>query len=284
MIYEEPQNLLDHPVWLRDGEMVIAVGDCCLDAGRRGAESLDCARRGVGDLVASHEIERRNGKPLPILIGDHRGAHNVALLDLEASSGEDVFFDHLVDRRARCVVADTVWRVPVEVPPNVGATGDDAEEDGADKEAEGEPEHPLGREQDEPVEAFGERERVEGCYPTAVGVRDESDVVELEFIEDLIEPTHEIARMARLPSVDAAPDVVDVIERVHPMLGGERFDHRHPRKRGFRIAGQQNQRWPVGRALDPHERVTEGRADHRGLRGDRPALRARVVEGQVLLL
>jgi hypothetical protein len=26
--------------------------------------------------------------------------------------------------------------------------------------------------------------------------------------------------------VDASPDVVDVIEGVHAMLGGERFDHR----------------------------------------------------------
>ena len=105
----------------------------------------------------------------------------------------------------------------------------------------------------------------------------------VELIEDLVEPTHEIVGTARLASVDASSHVVDVVGGVHAMLRGERFDHRYPRQRRFRIAGKQNQRWSVGRTLNPHERVTEGRADHAGFRGDRPALRTRIVEGQVLL-
>jgi hypothetical protein len=111
-------------------------------------------------------------------------------------------------------------------------------------------------------------------------VPDESNVVYVEFVEELVEPTQEIVGTTRPASVDASSDVVDVIEGVHAMLGSERFDHRYPRKRGLRIAGQQDQRRSVGRALDPDERVTERRADHRRFREDRPALRTLVVERQ----
>jgi hypothetical protein len=123
-------------------------------------------------------------------------------------------------------VADAVWRVPVEVSPNVGATGKGAVEDRTGIEAEWWPEHRRRRQQDELVEPFGELERVEGCDPAPIGVPNESDVVDVEFVEDLVEPTHEVAGTAGLLPVDASPDVVDVIEGVHAMLGGERFDHR----------------------------------------------------------
>ena len=41
-IFEEPQNVLDHPVGCRDGEVMVTVGDFCLDVGRHGGESLNC--------------------------------------------------------------------------------------------------------------------------------------------------------------------------------------------------------------------------------------------------
>lgn len=41
----------------------------------------------------------------------------------------------------------------------------------------------------------------------------ESNVVQVEFVEELVEPSHEIVGTTRLGSVDASSDVVDVIER-----------------------------------------------------------------------
>jgi hypothetical protein len=81
-------------------------------------------------VVASDEEQCRNGKSLPVLIGEHRGAHDFTLLDLEASAGEDVFVHHFVDRRPRFLVADAVRCIPVEVSPDVGATGKCGVEDG----------------------------------------------------------------------------------------------------------------------------------------------------------
>ncbi len=53
--------MLDHPVRFHDGEVMITVGDFCMDVGRHGGESLDCPLRRVGDIVASDEEQRRNG-------------------------------------------------------------------------------------------------------------------------------------------------------------------------------------------------------------------------------
>ncbi len=67
----------------------------------------------------------------------------------------------------------------------------------------------MRRKKDEFVEAFRELRSVEERDPAIVGMPDESDVMELEFVEELVEPLHEIAGMARLSPVDASSQVVD---------------------------------------------------------------------------
>lgn len=95
---------------------MVAVHDFCFDVGRNGGKSLDRPLCGIADFVASDEEQSRHRKSLPIVIGEHRGKHEPT--PLEAPPREYVFVDHLVDRRTRCVVADTIWRVPVVVPSN----------------------------------------------------------------------------------------------------------------------------------------------------------------------
>ncbi len=57
--------MLDHPVRLYDGEVMITVGNFYLNVEFHGSESQDCPLRGIRDFVALDEEQFRNGKSSP---------------------------------------------------------------------------------------------------------------------------------------------------------------------------------------------------------------------------
>jgi len=141
------------------------------------------------------------------------------------------------------------------------------------------------RHQDDSVQPIGRGERILAGDPAAVGQAHQVHVVaQLQAVEQLVQPLHEVARRPEVAREHATPEVVDVVHRVGPIDHGEVGDVRSPdQRRG--VGSRKQDQWGSGLGpVDPHEGRPEGGLDHPRLGRPRPVGAAPIVPVEVARL